>query len=557
MIDRTRYRYVDWTAGRILEAREMTTLESIVTGAGMANGTSAQDLDAIYNEGALLNAKVTINGMSVQLTPADVANPNILAFVRGRWETLKAVENPVNVLNSSHLSLYLFYYVVDVASGVSDTDTTDSQLVTTTGEATADMGELRLMVTSNPTFTPAVPCLEHYGPITLYTFTASAGTLTVASELPNAQTQALASAVNGGPVLLSTATAAGVACATNDPRLSDMRAPADGSVTDVKVRTPLPTGSGTYDLTQDPGGISADKIIHQETYARVGDELTSIMNKQTTDEAVVAAHIGTVLGLSDTHPMPNYKDVGATPASHQTLDLGHAHTPTVSTQGGGFELVRAGAYTGTSNPPVEQDAAYSVLQDGVVTAAILHDGDVFSEPAGVFNATPSFTGKASGPLNLMSLVSKVLSQHVNRGPDTNPHGLTCPDIGAATTAYVDAAEAAAVVLADNAVPAIVTSLFPVSVETPGYIKFPTNPQLILQWGQCQSMSSSKAATQAFPIRFPNNCFGVLLSNVWVGGHSSLPMILTGTVTQQQFQWNTGQGSEVGGTCQPYWFAIGY
>jgi hypothetical protein len=443
MIDRSRYRYVNFVAGRVLESREMAQLQDISRGVDMTTLTaSAFDLNAIYNDGALFNATLSISGKTVQLVPV-VSNAPMRIFVRGRWETLKAGECPQVTLGAGQTALYLFYYLAQITSGATDSDTTDSELVTAAGgEATADMGELRVMITADSGFAPPVTALEHYGPITLYTFTQTSNSLTIASQLSNVQSEALADNVHAGPVLLSTGTASGIAVANDDPRLSDARTPADGTVTDVKVRTPIATSGSTYDLTQDPGGIDSAKVVHQRSHELLADIVDSVRSELAADETELAQHINHPLGTATTHPFPTYDQVGATPASHMTQNLGQAHAPIINTQKGGLEVVRTGAAAAPANPPIPDDCAEMVIQDGNVIAGLLHNGDVYSKPASTFSATSGVPNQPTAALGFMSLIAQLLAQHTNdvgtgAPSNTNPHGLSAGDLGAATTGYVD------------------------------------------------------------------------------------------------------------------------
>ena len=62
----------------------MSQLQDISRGVDLTTLTqSAFDLNAIYNDGALFNATLAINGKNVQLVP--VVGTAIRIFVRGRW----------------------------------------------------------------------------------------------------------------------------------------------------------------------------------------------------------------------------------------------------------------------------------------------------------------------------------------------------------------------------------------------------------------------------------------------------------------------------------------
>jgi hypothetical protein len=59
-MDRSRYRFVNFIGGRILQAREMDKLQDITRGVDDSNVLTAFDLDAVYREGATLNVTPVI-----------------------------------------------------------------------------------------------------------------------------------------------------------------------------------------------------------------------------------------------------------------------------------------------------------------------------------------------------------------------------------------------------------------------------------------------------------------------------------------------------------------
>ena len=141
-MDRSRYRFVNFIGGRILQAREMDKLQDITRGVDDSNVLTAFDLDAVYREGATLNVKPVITVGTVTLTPTDPTKP-MLVFVRGRWETLRVAEAPAITLLVGQTQLYLNWQLRKVTSAE------DSQLIDiSTGEATAEMGELNLAVSA-------------------------------------------------------------------------------------------------------------------------------------------------------------------------------------------------------------------------------------------------------------------------------------------------------------------------------------------------------------------------------------------------------------------------
>ena len=78
--DSTSYRQVVYTGGRILQADELNLVQSI----------TKDPLGDIFNDGALLNAKVAIVGNTASLAVVDPANPVMKVFVNGGFEIIKS-----------------------------------------------------------------------------------------------------------------------------------------------------------------------------------------------------------------------------------------------------------------------------------------------------------------------------------------------------------------------------------------------------------------------------------------------------------------------------------
>jgi hypothetical protein len=433
MADSTRYRVVDFIGGRILEAREMMTLQNIAEGVDPTGDILVQDLNAIYREGATLNVQALIGSgtTDVVLEKIDIALP-MQVFVHGRWETLRSTDAPTVTLAPGQTNLYL-NWALNVITSVQDASLVDA----TTGLPTANMGELDYAVSATDTSSAALlstQLAKNTEPIVLFSFAAS-GTTLVPVPIDNVNYQALATATSSGLVRLSTGTSSGEAASSDDARLSDARAPLAGSVVDASVRTPVATigvtntdGSPQYDLTVDPGGIGADKIIVRSMKERVSDVIANMYAAVAAVVAALAGHIGIGLGSPATHPMPTYSQVGAAPLSHITLPLGvtGSHPPQVNADSGGFEVNQA-TISATPNDP-----AYGVFLSGTLLAALTHEGDLYTTLLNALVASPGgsplvFTG---GPLTGLASVAQVLVDHVNQTTGTtNPHGTSLSTLG--------------------------------------------------------------------------------------------------------------------------------
>jgi hypothetical protein len=440
MANRSRYRYISFVGGRILQSREMAKLQNIATGLDDTNARTSYDLDALFREGATLNITptITVGTKTVTLTATDGTKP-MLIFVRGRWEALTPAEAPAVTLTVAQTQLFLNWQLRKVTSAE------DTQLVdTVTSEATAEMGELDLQVTPTDDSARVAAVTEfekNLSPIVVYTFVHGGSTMTL-TPASNVNTQALADANTAGLVKLTTLTSGGQAVSNDDPRMSDGRTPLDGTITDVKVQPPVAAGGNNADGTPiynvpNSGGILAKSVIYAAGTQLLSDFLTWIKTGYNSLLSSFNTHVTSKLGTGS-HPMPTAQDVGATPASHQGLPLGApgSHPPVVAQSQGGFQVNRDASVT-----PTAGDAAYGVFEGATKKVALQHDGDVFSLPANAKSANPIAPATTTGPLGLMSIIAAVLSEHVNQTSHKNPHGLILSDLGGVAQSYVDTQDA--------------------------------------------------------------------------------------------------------------------
>jgi hypothetical protein len=520
-------RYVHYIATRILNADELMTQQSVSRNMDGLGNPIAYGLNAIYRDGALMNASAALNNTTVSFTPIDATKP-MLVFCRGIWEPFTMA--PLNIGSSS--ALFLNYVVVSTPQAG--------------GEAgDAELGELQLSFSAISTNGPPNQAnneLErNTNPISVLTLVD--GALSIVDLV---YPQAKGSGLLSGLVQLTTNTSHGLALASDDVAVMNERVPTDGSIATGKVIPVAVTGLNPDNSPKvDPaniGGIDSKALIYAPGVNTVEGELTSLAGSIAGVVSALNGHINKPLG-SGVHPMPNYADVGAAPVSHVGADLTLAHNPAFTSDHQGFVVTRNPA-----NAPAFADMAY-VVQDnhGNPIAGIKHNGDLLS---------------TNTNYPLLSAALAALFGHVSQTVATNPHGTTLAELGGVDLPTMQAGDQNAIVVAEAAaaaaVPGIVTSLLPCLIASPGYIAFPTgDKKLMLQWGQCPNVTGGHNGTQVFGTEFMNACFGVMISDVWSDGHSSLPMVVDGSVTTSQFGWTTGAGSEVGGNCHPYWFAIGY
>ena len=430
MADSTRYRVVDFIGGRILEAREMLTLQNIAEGIDPTGAILVQDLNALYREGATFNVQALIGSgtTDVVLEKINIALP-MQVFVHGRWETLRSTDAPTVTLAPGQTNLYL-NWALNVITSVQDASLVDA----TTGLPTANMGELDYSVSATDTSSAALlstQLAKNTSPIVLFSF-APSGTTLVPVPIDNVNIPALASQTSSGLVHLSTSTSLGEAASSDDARLSDARTPIAGSVVDASVRTPVAVigvtntdGSPQYDLTADPGGIGADKIIVRSMKERASDVFAYL----SSQVAGMVASIGVITALIA--GLPTYLASFFAPLSHITLPFGvtGSHPPQCNQNSGGFQ-VNQGAPSATPNDP-----AYGVFASGTLLAALTHQGDLYTTLLNSLIASPGGAPLvfAGGPLTSLFIAAQVLVDHVNQTTGlTNPHGINLGSLGIKT-----------------------------------------------------------------------------------------------------------------------------
>lgn len=460
-VDRTRYRQLDFIGARILQARELNWLQEMQQGVAVSDNETpvSGQLQSMFRQGALYNVAIGVAGLVVTLSAADGVNP-MMIFVRDRWEIFPSNNddttdntgtysgNHTITLTGSEVKVYLNWELKIRTGGLAgdDVSLTDA----TTNQAVASAGELILHLSDVDTSGVSLSVSQlakNTAPIPLLTFTNSGTALTLVPT-DNVLAQAYANVTKGG--LVKTTTSSGIVVSTDDPRMTDGRPAADGSVHDASVRVPTAAGgtnsdgTPTYNLSGDIGGISAAKLVWITGTQLVSDFLGWIKAQVNNLQTAFNSHYTAALGAINTHPVPTAAQVGAAPQSHvgQALGLVTSHPPVVNQDSQGFRVNRSGGGGSVDDP------GYGIFVSGASIVALNHDGDVSSNKAAAFTATPGGS-LASGSLKHLSLIAQVLSQHVNQISHANPHGLAAGDIGAATTGYVDTAVAAILAASEN------------------------------------------------------------------------------------------------------------
>jgi hypothetical protein len=536
MANPSRYRYIDFYGGRILEAREVSLMQRIQEGLN-SGGTArvAFDLDALYREGATFNILPTYSGGSVTLAATNSDLP-MYVFVRGRWEMLQSGE--VGTLSglSTGGTIYLNWALRDVNS------TEDTTLVdTNTSQPTADMGELDLSVSTTDTSGVSLASNQfekNTSPVVLFVY--SAGHTLV--NFDNVNPVAYGTLGDSGLVSLTTTTSNGQACSSDDYRLSNTRTPSNDSITDIMV-TPPTIGSGNNadgtPIYNVPGtGINALNIVYAAGTQLLSDAIGWLKSSINSILSTLASHINQPLGSSATHPMPTAAQIGAAPLSHVGLPLGlsTSHPASVTANSGGFSLNRDSGVA-----PLTADPAYGLFSSGVLQSALYHNGDIYS----ILNAitvAPLSPATTTGALNLLSTIANVLAEHVNQTSHNNPHGLTGSDIN---------------------------TILGITVACGGSGCYRTWPDgTIEQWGQSSAASggsNSAVVSVTFPISFTttvNMNIRLTVQESLSGSNGNVHAIVEGSPTINGFNAYFGAMVYVGGygvdigSPTVYWYAIG-
>ena len=409
VLNPARYRKIDFRPGKILQSREMNLLQNIERYIpGLSERLAKYDLDALFAEGALLNATVeVVNGNQVRISRTNPSVP-ILVFVAGAFEPIDTTQTLTFVPKGDGSPDYVYVnWVMWRVSGdaldvnaLHDPTLTDQE----SGETTANVGQIAVwlstaneaapvedtMYARNTPDLPPIRCISlvwNSGSLRLTSVSRFLGTV-------NATESAL------GMVRLS-APGTNVAAADTDPRLSDARTPLPGSVDTDSLRnvvlstsaSQIPytdeTGASAYDnvSTVISGGVSSDRVVFSSWTAVLTDVLDRILGRIGRLFSVVKSLTDRVSAIEQRPTV----DLGA----HATLPLGvpNSHPPRSSVP---YEALTDGSNT---------SYAFSVLNSqnpNLLYSAIQGDGD-FKLYGQAYNDLLTFFG--TQPVDLRSMAS--------------------------------------------------------------------------------------------------------------------------------------------------------
>src|SRR5208282_3256898 len=238
----TKYRYIDFIGGNILDASNVSLLQAITEG-GVASSDVAipiPGLAQLYQPGTLLNAVFIIAGTgagtSITLAQANGSYP-VYVLVNDRFEALSSLSIAGSKPTSGTNDLYL-NWSWDKVTSITDASFIDC----ITGEATIEAGQLTLDV--DWTDTHGAPSGSQFAKnsaaIVLAIFDFDAPTTTTVTYINGVFPYAEGNPEQAGLVELTDTS--GEAVGTTDPRTYDARPPATGSVYSSSVATKLQTG---------------------------------------------------------------------------------------------------------------------------------------------------------------------------------------------------------------------------------------------------------------------------------------------------------------------------
>jgi hypothetical protein len=480
------YRYIDFIGGNILDASNVTLLQTELQGLG------SQGLGQLYEQGALLNAIFNITGSTIVFTHANTSYP-IYVFVNGQFESLG---NTVTITGSQPVSgaanqLYL-NWSWDIKTSTDDSTFVDG----TTGQSTIETGQLSLAAswtdTSGTSLNPSTQFAKNTSPIILATFNMSGSPVTV-TYINGVYPYAMGNKNQAGLVSLTDNT--GIAVGTTDPRLNF--SVGAGTVYDYMIASLISSGTNasglpawqanfnyavstqivdsnnnvqvvvavwgtgtsgslaptwnttiagqTFDnpggnqiawfnlgtasttkydpATSNQGGIFSDHIIYTTLKEKLTTFLDGVNTAIETTLLTLRNHVGNALGTPETHPFPTAAQVGAAPASHVGQVLGLSTSHPAQVNSDHSGFI---VQRNPSVTPASTDYAYQLTDGTNNIASINHSGDMYANIGSYFNAQGS-NGQGNpanyrGLVNTWGQIAAILSEHVNY----NTHGNNNP-----------------------------------------------------------------------------------------------------------------------------------
>src|SRR5665213_73799 len=250
------YRYLDFIGGNILDASNVTLLQTELERLGL------QGLGQLYAQGTLLNAVFNITGTSIVFTKSN-SSYDIFAFINGQFEDLGATISigPTTQPTTGTTNPLYLNWSWDIKTHSDDPTFVDG----ITGEPTLEAGQLSFSVDWTdtsiaggvPSNAGGVPLNvstqfgKNQNPIVLATFDMSVFGVVTPTYINGVSPYALGNPNQAGFVRVTDNS--GLAPGNTDSRLSDARDPLPGSVYNSSVAALISSGANSTAL---PGWLA-------------------------------------------------------------------------------------------------------------------------------------------------------------------------------------------------------------------------------------------------------------------------------------------------------------
>lgn len=464
-LNRTLFRKIKYTSGRILQADELIRQQDI----DQANGS--RGLGSLYRNGATLNTVVSITGTQVTLSPRIVGKP-MLVFLNGTFEpftasTMTLTPKSAGSRDYIYCNYTLWRVTQDGDSGNTIVDPTLADQ--TTGEPTSEVGQLEIRVNTvseHGTVDPVQMVDRNTVPIVMFALEWAAGnalsqvlplngvtTITnpitsSVEQIDPVHAQALASNTAAGLVFLSVS-GTGVAVADNDPRMTAGRTPLDATVNTQKVKAPDASGSAVFtypavsgsspvtttfggvEVSDAAGGINANRVFWSDWSAKLSDtlglfwaQITNLLGWVRSHETRIGVleglpgsqggHTGQNLGLPNTHPAVVDATVSGSNTAFRTLVAGGK--PDNSTTGAFAVIEKA---TGNVVGVILDNGDYQIVKD--VAALGFASGSNTVRDNTVVGTSPSHYGS-------LRTLARLVKAHLENHPAGGAGGTLAGDV---------------------------------------------------------------------------------------------------------------------------------
>lgn len=257
------YRYIQYIGGNILDASNVTLLQTILEGRSAQTVNLLPSLAQLYQQGTLLNGTFVISGSSIVFQHANTNFP-VFALINDQFESLgnTVTINGSQPVSGSSVPLFL-NWSWDIVTYTSDSTFTDG----TTGQPTIEAGQLSFDVdwvdtsingdssvpSSNaPTNSSGIPLdnstqfAKNLNPIVLAYFNLNATPNVTVTYINGAFPYAFGNPTQAG--LVSLTDTSGLAVGNTDPRNSNARDPIPASVYNSSVAALIQTGTNSTTL---------------------------------------------------------------------------------------------------------------------------------------------------------------------------------------------------------------------------------------------------------------------------------------------------------------------